>query len=357
MLPYLRKVFWVLFALVLLSGCAGPPAEIVIEDSAPLLEEVDSALVAALGDYLPDPAEWPPRVPVSGPDDFPVELVRSLPVSSLAYFPRLTGRLESSMREAGFPDFTLSLFQVGEDDRCALEVRVTEETVYRIDLSQTVEGRIALLIDDVGHTRRGEERLLALDYPLTLAVLPHLSYSTDWATSALPRGYEVILHCPLEAINPDLDPGPGTIDRADPEADVSLLLEENLRSVPTAVGVNNHMGSAFTTDREAMGNLLRQLKVRDLFFVDSLTIGGTKTAEAAEEAGVGYVTRDTFLDHENTEEFILRQLAVLKMKAKMNGSAVGIGHYRPLTLEVLARELPSFADEGIQIVPVSDLIK
>ena len=356
MFLYLRQSFWFLLAVLFLGGCAAPPTEIVIEDTAPLLDEVDSALSAVLGDYLPDPGRWPPRDRVSGPDEFPVELVRTLPVSSLAYFPRLTGRLEGSLREAGFEDFTLSLFQVEGEDRCTLEVRVREETVYRIDLTQTVAGRLALIIDDVGFTMNREEKLLALEYPITVAVLPHLTHSTEWAVLADSRGFEVILHCPLEPINPVLDPGPGTIERGDPDQDIALILEENLRSVPTAVGANNRMGSAFTTDREAMGALLRELKERGLFFIDSLTIGGTATGAAAEEEGISFATRDVFLDHENTEEFILRQLAVLKRKAKINGSAVGIGHYRPLTLEVLARELPSFADEGIQIVPVSALI-
>lgn len=350
-----RSSFY-LFPLILIFGCARLSPESAVEQSSPLLERIDLALNSALKDYLPDPAQWPPREMVNVPEGFPVRLVQSVPASSLAFFPRLAPRLEAALREEGFDDFALCFFKEDGQDHCSLEVRVSEELSYKTDFYQTVRGRVALIIDDVGYSMDKCQQLLGLDYPLTVAVLPRMRHSSEWTNLAASRGFEVILHCPLEAITPTLDAGPGSIDCDIPEEELSSVFEDNIRDVPLAVGVNNHMGSAFTTHTRAMRTLFQELKERGLFFVDSLTIAGTVTPAVAEETGVRYVSRDIFLDHENNEELIARQLTALKNKALKCGFAVGIGHYRRLTLEVLARELPSLGDEGIQIVPVSDLI-
>jgi hypothetical protein len=43
--------------------------------------------------------------------------------------------------------------------------------------------------------------------------------------------------------------------------------------------------------------------------------------------------------------------------ARRNGIAVGIGHPYPATLTYLERTLPKLAEEGIQLISVSDSIR
>ena len=217
-------------------------------------------------------------------------------------------------------------------------------------------GRLALVIDDVGRAPPDDSALAGLDYSLTLAIFPRLPHTGEWDAFAHGLGYEVILHCPLSALDPEIDLGPGGIaDDLSPE-EITDLLRTDLESVPHAAGVNNHMGSAFTLETEPMRIFLGELGSRGLFFLDSLTSPHTVTRAVAAEVSVPVLARDVFLDHENTEEFILQQLKAVRSRALKNGRAVAIGHFRPLTLELLTREIPSLAKDAIQIVPLSDLV-
>ena len=54
-----------------------------------------------------------------------------------------------------------------------------------------------------------------------------------------------------------------------------------LLEVPYRKGVNNHMGSRFTADRDLMRVLLKPVKDRGLFFVDSRTTAKTVALDEA----------------------------------------------------------------------------
>jgi uncharacterized protein len=350
--------------VVFLSGCASTesPEPIlplpVVQPSPPVsLDEVDSILSDSLRGFLPPRNEWPAREDSSPAPEGSLSIRRTIQLSSLAEFDRLKPRLWKALEREGFSEFEISRYPSPGGETWELRFDPDEMITYRIDLVQEIAGRIAIILDDFGNSLRNKEILLELDYPLTLAILPGLTYSSAVDRLAAENGFEVLLHCPLEAINPDLPLGPGAIRCHTPEDELIRIFDEDISGLPHVVGVNNHMGSAFTTDTGAMRRLLAEVKRNDLFFVDSLTIGGTVTGDLAEEMGVDYESRDIFLDHENSEEFILRQFEMLKSKAKERGSAIAIGHDRPLTLEMLHRLIPTLAEDNIQIVPVSDLIQ
>ena len=65
--------------------------------------------------------------------------------------------------------------------------------------------------------------LLEIPAPLTFAVLPNLAHSEAFAEAARARGHEIILHLPMEPVDPVRhDPGEGAIL-------VGLTPEENRR--------------------------------------------------------------------------------------------------------------------------------
>jgi len=94
----------------------------------------------------------------------------------------------------------------------------------------------------------------------------------------------------------------------------------------------------------------------DLFFIDSYTTPESIALEVAAEEGVSATRRDVFLDHERSIEAVARELKRLKIMARRRGHAVAIGHPFPETLEVLERELPKLAAEGIELVTISALL-
>ena len=95
----------------------------------------------------------------------------------------------------------------------------------------------------------------------------------------------------------------------------------------------------------------------DLYFVDSRTDVRTVARELARESGLANAQRDVFLDNDPDPEAVRVQLQRLIDKAKRRGSAIAIGHPYPQTLAVLAEQLPQLAEQGIELVPVSDLVE
>lgn len=216
--------------------------------------------------------------------------------------------------------------------------------------------RVALILDDVGFLRAPVEAFFSIKAPLTFAVLPWGEYSQQHAEKAKNHGFEVMLHLPLEPLDPALAPGPGTLyGDASPEEN-RRQLRANIRNIPGIAGVNNHMGSKGTQDPVLMRLVMEELKTEGLFFVDSLTIDGSVGLQTARELGVPAARRDLFLDHYGAED-IPRQLEKLLEIAVEQGSAIGILHPRPGAAEALAGFLPRFQAAGVEIVPVSELVE
>jgi polysaccharide deacetylase 2 family uncharacterized protein YibQ len=217
--------------------------------------------------------------------------------------------------------------------------------------------RIAIVIDDLGnHLELGQN---AVDLPgnLTYAVLPLRPYSRRLAKAAHARGREVMLHLPMQA-STGKRMGAGGLSLQLDRTAFAHTVRNSLASVPHAVGVNNHMGSLLTQHPLAMQWLMEDLACFDrLYFVDSRTDVRTVARDKARAAGLPHAERDVFLDNVQQSDYIRKQLQRLVAKARRDGSAIGIGHPYPETIAVLAEELPRLAEQGIQIVPVSQLVE
>jgi uncharacterized protein len=216
--------------------------------------------------------------------------------------------------------------------------------------------RIAIVIDDLGNDRNAVERIARWPYPVAGAVLPALPGSGDAARRLTDSGKEVLLHLPMEPDGyPEVRPGPGVVLRSDTDERITQIVSDDLASVPGAVGVNNHMGSAATADPRVMRAVVRVLGQRGLFLLDSRTTESTVARRVADEAALPAVSRRVFLDAVTTDRAIERAYRELLAKARQDGSAVAIGHPHPATLALLERELPRLAQQGVALVPVSRL--
>jgi len=218
--------------------------------------------------------------------------------------------------------------------------------------------RIALVIDDLGNELASAERIARWREPVAGAVLPDLPHSAAAARALAAGGKEILLHLPMEPEGyPRIRPGPGVILRSQSDAEIVRALDADLESVPGAVGVNNHMGSAATADPRVMRAVAGVLARRGLFFVDSRTTDATVAETVAEATSVPAVSRRVFLDDVPTENAVRAQLAELVRRAKQEKAAVAIGHPYAVTLGVLERELGNLRREGVEIVRVSELAK
>ena len=218
--------------------------------------------------------------------------------------------------------------------------------------------RIAVVVDDLGNELAPATRIAGWKEPVAGAVLPDLRWSAASAEALARGGHEVLLHLPMEPEGyPRVRPGPGLVLRSQSDAEIERLLEEDLATVPGAVGVNNHMGSAATADARVMRAVSRVLARRHLFFLDSRTTDATVAERTAEEASVRAASRRVFLDDVAREDAIRAQLDELVRRAHQEGAAIAIGHPYPVTLFVLEKELPEMGKRGVELVKVSELVR
>ena len=98
------------------------------------------------------------------------------------------------------------------------------------------------------------------------------------------------------------------------------------------------------------------LKEENKFFVDSRTTPETVAEEAMRLWRVPFAQRNVFLDNDLEEEKILAQLDYLAEIAERDGYAIGIGHVKSSTLEVLKVKIPDLINEGFVFENVSKII-
>jgi hypothetical protein len=218
------------------------------------------------------------------------------------------------------------------------------------------EANMAVIIDDIGYSPRRAEAFLSIDTDLTYAVLPHLPYSVELAEAIHDRGHEILLHQPMEPFDHHLDPGPGGLFVGDPARHIESVVNANISAVPFATGVNNHMGSRFTSQGQDIRSALEAIKQHGLFFVDSLTSSRSKAYRTA--CGLHMVSgrRDAFLDNRRHRQAILNRLYGVMDMALTHGQAIAIGHPYPETAEALRVFTSETSGTPVRIVPVSRLL-
>jgi polysaccharide deacetylase 2 family uncharacterized protein YibQ len=222
---------------------------------------------------------------------------------------------------------------------------------------RTYQGRIAIVLDDWGYSLNNAETLKEIKEPLTLAILPRRAYSGAISQLALELKKEAILHLPLEPRRqPQYRLEPDTIVSSMPRKEVVKILEADIKSVPGIKGVSNHMGSLATENDKLMTIIFAELKKRGLYFLDSFT-GKTVCKKLSGSMGIPYARRHVFLDNKPDKEYIIGQVETLAKIAAQEGAAVGIGHDRAKTMEVLAECVPDLRKRGFKFVYVSELVK
>ncbi len=219
-----------------------------------------------------------------------------------------------------------------------------------------VKGRIAIVLDDWGYNLDTLYIVEQIKYPFTASVLPRLEYSKAVALELHKLGFQIILHLPMEP-HEKVRLEKNTVMTSMKEREIINIIGQDLDNINFAVGVSNHMGSKATEDLRTMRIILNELRKRNLFFLDSFVSPKTVCSDLAEKLQIRFIKRDIFLDNKENPEYINGQINKLKRKAMMYGYAVGIGHDRKITLEVLKETMPELEKEGYKLVFLSQLVK
>jgi len=216
---------------------------------------------------------------------------------------------------------------------------------------------IALIIDDLGIDQKRSWAMIALPGPLTLSFIPYGYHLHAMTSAARKAGHEVMLHVPMEPMDPNIDPGPNALR-------TTLSVEENrqrllwaLTRVDGIVGLNNHMGSKFTKWPAGMEMVMQEVQAHGLLFVDSFTSSKSVGFQLARADGLPSAARDVFIDDDISRAGIAHSLQDLEKVARRRGFAVGIAHPHDLTREALKTWMVEVRARGIDFVPISYIIR
>lgn len=247
--------------------------------------------------------------------------------------------------------------QSEEEEQLARTLKEEEEEGRFLE-EYSVRGKICLVLDDAGF---GEDRVLRffkMGVPVSVAVLPGGEYSRRLARRAINKGFTVLLHMPMESESGVED---GTnefmLNVGMSESEVRLKLDKAIRWVPGASGVSNHMGSRFTRDPGGMRYLVKELKEKGLFFLDSKTTSQSVAPFVCRVSGVNLLVRDVFIDNEKDADSIRSQFEVLKSKASEKGFAVGILHPGQLVIPAVEELVKESLLEGYRFVTLAEVLE
>ena len=243
-----------------------------------------------------------------------------------------------------------------EPERAIVPVGALHNSAWD-DSTPPMGASVIIVIDDFGYRDDWVvEGFLSLESALAIAVIPGHQFSSDIAARAHRRGYEVLLHMPMQALRYV----PGEIEyRLTTEmsnTEIGRRVRRAIAEIPQAVGMNNHQGSAATGDVRVMNTVRAELLQQGMFFLDSFTSPDSVALESMRAGGVAATRRDLFLDSVDDIGYVLKQLRLLGEIAAQQGYAVGIGHVRANTLIALQEALPQMKASGQSFMFLSSVV-
>ncbi|ECR3049369.1 divergent polysaccharide deacetylase family protein [Campylobacter coli] len=225
-----------------------------------------------------------------------------------------------------------------------------ENLIKDTNSSKIKQARLAIIIDDMANISQ-VKALQALNLKVNPSFFPSDKNHIDTPKLALKFDFYMV-HLPLAAINyakPELD----TLNPNDTQERIFKKIKQIKKDFKNLKFINNHTGSLFTSNEEAMKKLYKAFEKEGLIFVDSKTIASSKAPKVAKALGQIYIQRDVFLDNQDDVAYIKKQLMDAVKLAKKKGFAIAIGHPRKNTFKALEQSKDLL--ESVELVYLSEI--
>ncbi len=209
---------------------------------------------------------------------------------------------------------------------------------------------LAIIIDDVAY-KSEVKKIKTLHFKVTPSLFPPTKRHPDTPKLAKEFNFYMV-HLPLQAVRYP-HPEPKTLLITSSQKDIDTRIDNIKKWFPRDKFINNHTGSLFTCDKQAMIKLYKALSRNRLIFIDSRTSANTVVPKVAKIFHQKLLSRDIFIDNIADISYIRGQLKKAVKKAKKNGYAIAIGHPHPKTFEALRKSKSLFKD--VKLVYVSTI--
>ena len=298
------------------------------------------------------------------PEDFkaPLEKIDPETVSHASKAKGLANQLEL-IAETGLPpapDPELvekstygDLPRISDEGKRAQDVYARPSSIHHRKNSNTKT--IAILLTGLGLSQPITENALEkLPPEITLAFNPYSAGLKKWAARSRRTGHEMLVEVPMEPFDfPDNDPGPHTLlSQQSDKANIERLRWIMAR-MTGYVGIVNVEGGRFTTSEDALHPILRELKNRGLFYMDSNPQSGDIPYQLAQEMNLDYLQTNLNIDVIKSAAAIDKSLAQLEKIANQHGTAIGIASALPLSVQRITEWSANLKKRGITLVPLS----
>ena len=220
--------------------------------------------------------------------------------------------------------------------------------------NSSVKGRakLVLIIDDVA-TFEHAGMVKSIGLKITPSIFPATKTHPD--TPNIARTFEFyMIHLPMQAKHFD-SPEIGTLTINESFESMHEKIKKIRKDFPRAKYTNNHTGSRFTSDYDAMDKAYRALIEQGFIFVDSKTIAQTAVARAAKKYNQPYISRDIFLDDDPSAAAVRRELVAAVNLAKKRGYAIAIGHPKKNTIAVIKASKNNILKD-VEVVYLKDIL-
>lgn len=216
------------------------------------------------------------------------------------------------------------------------------------------KGKLIFVFDDAGHNLEQLQYFLDLPFPCTIAVLPKLPNSRETARRIRAAGKELILHQPMQALNPNINPGDGAVKPGMDREEIKKIVASNVEEIGPIAGMNNHEGSLITSDEKAMEAVLELCREKNIYFLDSRTSSKSVVPQVAKKLNMNIWERAVFLDNKRDKAYMKKQIIEGLEIASQRGEAIMIGHVFTVDLAILLKEMYSdLTQEGYTFSTIS----
>lgn len=231
--------------------------------------------------------------------------------------------------------------------------------IYARPWSGARGARVAIVIGGLGLSQTGSQQAIqTLPPEVTLAFSPEGNSLLRWMQAARQDGHEVLIQIPLEPYDyPRVNPGRNTLTvEASPAATLENL-HRTMGRITNYTGVMNYMGARFTAEPEAMTSVIQDIAKRGLLYLDDGTSARSKADSVAAQQGAPFAAADLLIDASQDRGAILKKLDELERIARAKGTAIATGSAFDVTVEAVTSWANEAKARGIEIVPVSALVR
>ncbi len=219
--------------------------------------------------------------------------------------------------------------------------------------------RVVIVIGGLGISQTTtNDAIRQLPAGVTLAFAPYGNSLTRWMQKARRAGHELLLQMPMEPLDyPNNNPGKHTVLAL---ADFDKN-QENMHWVMSRitnyVGVTNYLGGKILQQPASLSPIFQEISRRGLLFFEDGSVKNSVGEGVAVKELLPYARANVQIDNVRSRGAIAEKLKKLSFEAKRTGLAIGMGNAFPDTIEMVAKFAREAKRIGIEITPVSAIVK